>query len=202
MIQKQVSFLIMATGFVGYINAASGAAVTKIEAAELSLHRAERLIDLGKIDDTYSIKFKGLTFEALPGTIAPGQPAYRIVHQQVPNSNGTAKKLELVSDTDGKPVPNDFKMIEGGEAEKAPVWPDKSATELTEEPLHAITRLNKAEYQPFIKNLTAITLSQVTATDGSLRGLVVVTASGTTDTLETLVTEKGKTDGDPVVKKH
>ncbi len=199
MIENYVKFWVVVSAFAVYGSSAS--AVTKVEAAELSLHRAERLIDLGKIDETYSTKFKALTFEELPGPVAAGKPAYKIVHQQVPNSNGTAKKLELLEDSDGKPVPNDFKVIEGGEPEKAPVWSDKSATELTEEPLHVITRLNKPEYQPFIKNLATITLSQVSK-NGAVMGLVVVTASGTADTLETLISEKGKTDGDPVVKKH
>lgn len=196
---KQAMFLVLLVSLVGSFKEVR-AGITQVEAAELSLHRAERLIDLGKIDETYSGNFHSLAFEVLPGPVVAGQAQYRIVHQQVPNSDGTANKLELLEDSDGKPVPNDFKTTEGSPSSNPPQWPDKIATELTEEPLHAITRLNKDEYQDFIKNLATITLFQTKAPDGTLRALVVVTARGTTDTLETLVLENGKLDGEPTRK--
>lgn len=183
-----------------FVNAQAGAE-TRFEVAHLALHRTERLIDLGKVDENFALAFKTLRLEALPSPVPAGQPAFKITIEQIPNSNGTAKKLQLLADSDGKPVPNDFKDLGGSPAVNVPVWPNKTASELTEEALHKIKNLNKPEYAPFISGMASYSITQTTGPDGKIRGVVEMTALGTQDTLLTVVRQKGEIDGDPVVKK-
>ncbi len=177
------------------------AAATRFEVAHLAIHRLERLVDLGKLTEDYATAFKSLSIEVLPGPIVAGQPANRLTARQVPHSNGTVKTVQLLSDSDGKPVPNDFKVLEGTLGEKPPVWPDKLATEITEEALHVVEKLKKPEYVVFMNNLSGYSLSQVLGPDGKIRGIVTIEATGTTDTLVATMRANGSADGDPIVKK-
>ena len=185
-------------GLVGFLSGPLVAA-SRFEVSHLAIHRVERLVDLGKIDETYVTAFRALTLEVLPEPIQPGQAAFRFVIELHPNSDGTAKKLQLFADSDGKPIPNDFLELGGSPAENVPEWPDKTAAEVTEEALHTIEKLNKPEYAPFMSGVLGYSTKQIKASNGTLRAEVTMLATGTNGKLVTLVDEHGIPDGDPVV---
>ena len=171
--------------------------VSQLDVSHNALHRVERLIDLGKIDEGYSTAFENLKLEVL----STGDAAYRATLSQVANTSGSARKIELLMDANAKPVADDFKVIEGDEPANAPGWPDKSASDVAASALHHIEHVGKPEYQPFVDAMSAFTLSQ-TGSGNSLRGVLTISAPGTTDKLIVTVTGSGDMDGDPVVKKE
>ena len=186
--------------FLGLSTTSAWCGVTQFEGAHQAIHRVGRLVDLGKIEDKYVLNFKSVSLEVLPDAGA-GQPKFKNTVQQVAPPDGNVKTLQILLDSDGKAVPNDFKELGGVSATDVPDWPDKLATEITEEALHVVDKLKKPEYQPFVDNLTSYSLSQITGPDGKPRGLVTLTASTTKDTLQVTMRLNATAESDPVVKK-
>src|SRR5438105_2992967 len=76
--------------------------VTLVKAAELSLHRVERLVILNKLDAGFQTLIKGLSVVELAHQTEE-DPSFKTVITQYAGNDGTAKSVEIVLDEEGRP---------------------------------------------------------------------------------------------------
>ena len=132
------------------------------EAAELSLHRIERLVDVKKIDKSYRDQLQEVSIVRLPQSVS-SDPAFKAVGSQVSGQDGTRNQIDIFMDTNGKATPLDPSHLHpGAPAFNPPVWPQKDAVTLLENSIHYIEN-NKTDgaIKPFFDGMTGLTLSQV-----------------------------------------
>lgn len=134
------------------------AQVTPAKVAELTAHRIDRLVTLGKIDATFNTRL-----EKVEVTVAgPAPVAYRSLVSQTQPTTGTPIQLEILFDAAAKPL--SFKLIPGGVAGPDPKWTGANAVSLFENSLHEVLENAKdIQIAPFYTGLTTVTLSQVSA---------------------------------------
>ena len=161
---------------------AGGPGVTSAKAIELSAHRIDRLVTLGKIDASFLKKL-----EMMEVVVVQNQAPvyYKVKVSQTKPAQGLPQQLEISYDEDGKPL--SFQLVAGGAAGPDLAWPDKDAGSLTENALHYILENNTdPKVALFDKAATSFTL-----TKGNLKGEVVargqVTSSLTTEKLNIYV---------------
>jgi hypothetical protein len=191
--------IVLGLGFLGAMfggNAAFAHGVTNAKAAELSLHRVERLVILRKIEDSFQSKPQSIKVEAIAHQNEE-DPSFKATIYQVAGADGTQKSIEIVLNEEGKTIK--YTVNAGADAVNAPVWADKDATTLTENALHYVldNAAAKPELVPFSQSLSLLKLSpgtnsanvavavvdmKATANDGVLR--IRVKLDGTFDSAE------------------
>lgn len=142
----------------------NGPGVTNAKAIELSAHRIDRLVTLGKIDASF---LKNL--EKMEVTVVQNQAPvyYKVRVTQTQPAQGNPMQLDISYDEDGKPL--SFEVIAGGATGPDAGWTDKDAGSLAENALHYILENNTdAKVALFDKGVTSFTL-----TKGTLNGETV-----------------------------
>ncbi|MBC7467276.1 MAG: hypothetical protein H7256_14895 [Bdellovibrio sp.] len=134
----------------------AGPGVTNAKAVELSAHRIDRLVALGKIDASF---LKNLA--KIEVSITPDQAPvfYKVKVSQTQPLQGMPMQVDISFDDDGKPLA--FQIIAGGVAGPDPGWIDKNADTLAENCLHYILENNAdAKIALFDKGLSTFSLSK------------------------------------------
>ena len=110
---------------------------TRARAAELSLHRVEKLIILKKIDASFQTAVNQLDLAVQPSdTDAPGGTYFRAIMSEVPAQDSTRKSVKLFMDDQGKTLIH--KPMSGGDAFNPPIWPAKDPISLMEVAMHCV----------------------------------------------------------------
>lgn len=145
--------------------------ISTAKIAELSAHRVDRLVTLGKIDAAFVSKIERI--EVVAGGMAP--VAYKAVVSQTHPQSGTPLQLELQFDHDGKPL--SFKVLSGGTAGADMQWTPKNAGELIENGMHyVLENAADATVAPYFKDFSSLVLVKGTLV-GKAVALVQVAAS-------------------------
>lgn len=152
------------------------APVSIAKVAELTSHRIDRLVALGKIDASFLNRMEKI--EVVPVNEAP--VAFKVLVSQTQPVQGQALQLGLSFDKDGRPLA--FQVVPGGVAGEDPQWTGKDAASLTENALHYVLE-NAADpkVKMFFDGLTMFNL-----TKGDLNGAVVARGQ----VLSSLTTQK------------
>ncbi|MBC7539422.1 MAG: hypothetical protein H7281_11420 [Bacteriovorax sp.] len=161
------------------------------KAVELSCHRLERLVTLGKVEDSFLSKLSSLQITLLQPT-KPTDPSYKVVASQVAGADGSSKQVEMMLDATGKGIAQNVKA--GTEAQNAPVWSDKNAADLVENSLHYILESNNADAKPFVSGLTSLKLIQVKNDQGQIMARVVMLSKDSAKKFEVTLKEDGTVD--------
>lgn len=145
--------------------------ISTAKIAELSAHRADRLVALGKIDAAFVQKIEHIEVTKLTS----GAAAYKSIVTQTQPQTGSPLQLELQFDHDGKPL--SFKVLAGGTAGADMGWSPKSAGELVENGMHyVIDNSANATVAPYFNDFTNLVLVKGTL-GGKDVALLQVTAS-------------------------
>lgn len=129
-------------------------AVTKAKIAELSAHRIDRLVTLGKIDGAFLKRIEKIEVTDMSG---PAPVAFKSVATQTLPTSGSAIQLELQFDKDGKPL--SFKVSTGGIAGADLGWTPKNAGELIENGMHfVLDNSTDATVAPFFNDFSSLDL--------------------------------------------
>jgi hypothetical protein len=173
----------------------NGPGVTNAKVIELSAHRIDRLVTLGKIDASF---LKNL--EKMEVTVEQNQAPtyYKVRVSQTQPAQGAPIQLDISYDEDGKPL--SFQLIAGGVAGPDASWTDKDAGSLAENALHYILENNAdAKVALFDKGVTSFTLSKGTLNGETVaRGQAI--SSLTTDKLNIYLKLDGTLISTEVVK--
>ena len=162
--------------------------------AELSAHRADRLVALAKIDGTFLTKLETIEVTEVSG---PAPVAFKSVLTQTRPTSGTAFQLELQFDKDGKPL--SFKPTAGGVAGPDPMWMPKNAGELIENGMHyVLDNSTDATVVPYFKSFSNLTLSKATVA-GKDVALVQVVSAAQSQKLNIYLNLDGTLNSTPVV---
>jgi len=146
--------------------------ISTAKIAELSAHRADRLIALGKIDGAFVTRTEAIEVTAVSG---PAPVAYKSIVSQTQPQSGQAIQLELQFDHDGKPL--SFKVLSGGTAGPDMQWSPKNAGELIESGMHPILdNSTDATIAPYFKDFSNLVLVKGTLA-GKDVALIQITAS-------------------------
>jgi hypothetical protein len=147
------------------LNSAHAETVTQAKAAELALHRVERLVVLKKIEESFETKIKNLRLELVSHS-TPDAPSYKVTILQYPGADGKQKALELMMNEEGKALTSN--VLPGSDAVNSPTWPDKDPVTLCENSLHYVLEgaSTKPELVPFFQKLTSFSLSEGTNAAG------------------------------------
>jgi hypothetical protein len=123
--------------------------------AELTAHRIERLISLGKIDASYSTRTENIEITAA----GPAPVAFKALVSQTKPLQGAPLQIEILFDGAAKPL--SFNVIPGGIAGSDPLWTDVNAVSLFEEALHEVLEnAENIQFAPFYANLTSVKLTK------------------------------------------
>lgn len=145
--------------------------ISTAKIAELSAHRADRLVALGKIDAAFVQKIEYVEVTKLTS----GAAAYKSIVTQTQPQTGAPLQLELQFDHDGKPL--SFKVLPGGTAGPDRGWSQKSAGELVENGMHyVVDNSANATVAPYFNDFTNLVLVKGTL-GGKDVALLQVTAS-------------------------
>lgn len=157
---KTLAFAILATAL---SSSAWAQSVSKAKIAELSAHRVDKLVVLGKIDATFRTKLERIDVAA----VSEGAVVFKSLVSQTQPGAGKPMQVQLSFDKDGKPLA--YQLIAGGVAGPDPQWPDKDALTLAEDCLHyVIDNSTDAKVKPFNDGYTFMVL-----TKGTLGGVLV-----------------------------
>jgi hypothetical protein len=157
---------IVAVGAAGAIvsSPAQAQAISPAKAAELTLHRIERLVLLKKIDSSFQTKFQALSVLAVADSPAGVDAvAFTTLSTQAPSADGQGSSLSLTLSAAGKPL--DFTVTDHGVPVSPPVWADKDAVSLTEEGMHYLIDhvAVQPELKPYFDGFIDLVLSQTSA---------------------------------------
>ncbi len=159
---KQI--LIIASLMLGFAGLANAAGVTLAKAAELTAHRLDRLVTLGKIDASFLKKL-----EKIEVAVAQNQaPVYfKARASQTQPASGKPMQVDISFDQDGKPLA--YQLVAGGTAGPEAGWADIDSVTLAENCLHYILENNgDTKVALFDKSLSSLTL-----TKGTLNGATI-----------------------------
>lgn len=170
-------------------NYAQAANIALAKAAELAVHRVERLVTLKKIEEPFLGKFQSIEIEGLK-QVKPTDPAFKATASQVPGPDGKQSKVEILLDGAGKALSHTVKA--GTEATTAPRWPEKDAVTLTENAMHVVLDgKNDPKFKPYFDGFQSLEITQ----DRDAAGLTIartrMKAKDSRKVLEVLL----KTDG-------
>lgn len=134
------------------------------KAAELAVHRIERLVTLKKIDPMFRDALVGLTAEVT----AVSGASFKILGMTAPAVNGVNGRIELWLDAQGKTL--SFNVVSAVVPAQPFPWPSKDASTLLEEGLHFVLEgwVTHAEVKAFETGLSSILLKPVTSAQGDL----------------------------------
>lgn len=178
--------------------------VSNAKAAELALHRIERLVTQNKIDEDYLLKLKGIGLSVIPQEPRdnPLLPRFQIMAEAYAAKDGTKKRLEIWMNAKGKVL--EHKPLPGGEPDGAPTWPDKDPVTLAENALHRI--LDNVSIvpalAPFFNSLIEFTISPITDEAGSLLAAIDVMSSESNDILRIFIAPDGTFKGEQYLPKN
>lgn len=159
--------------------------ISTAKIAELSAHRSDRLVALGKIDASFVQKMDNIEVTKLSG----GPAAYKAIVSQTQPQTGSPLQLELQFDHDGKPL--SFKVLAGGSAGPDMQWSPKSAGELIENGMHyIIDNSTNGTIAPYFSDFTNLVLVKGTLS-GKEIALVQVTANSQAKPLNVYVNLDG-----------
>lgn len=168
--------------------------VSNAKAAELSLHRIDRLVAQKKIEQDYLLKLKGLELSVIPQESPddPLSPKFLMMAETYAAKDGTKKRLQIWMNAKGKVL--EHKPLEGGEPDGAPIWPDKDPVTLLENSMHRILENASVvpSLVPFFNSLVEFTISPAFDEAGSLLAQVDVLSSESQDILRIFLTPKGE----------
>ncbi len=144
--------------------AAPAETIAIAKAAELAVHRIERLVTLKKIDPMFRDALVGLTAEV---TTLSGA-SFKIVGLTAPAVNGVNGRIELWLDAQGKTL--SFNVVSAVVPAQPFPWPSKDASTLLEEGLHFVLEgwVTHSEVKAFETDLSSILLKPVTSAEGDL----------------------------------
>ncbi|MGE4133671.1 MAG: hypothetical protein AB7F86_18685 [Bdellovibrionales bacterium] len=145
-------------------NLAWAAPVSVAKVAELTAHRIDRLVALGRIDAGFLKRLEKV--EVTPLTSGPA--AFKVIASQSRPADGSQPlQLELAFAADGKAL--SYQNVAGGTLGVDPAWPDKDAGTLTENALHyVLDNATDVKIKKFFDGLTSFTLIK-----GDLNGAIV-----------------------------
>ncbi len=165
-------------------------AVTLGKAAELACHRLEKLVSLGKADESFITKFSSLQVSKLQPA-KPADPSFKVSIIQHAGADGSSKQIDIMLDANGKGIAQAVKN--GPDALNAPEWSDKDALTLVEYALHYIADSDEAELKPFLTGLTSLKLVQVKNERGSA-ARVLMNSKDSAKKLEVNLNENGSVE--------
>jgi hypothetical protein len=149
--------------------------VTSAKVAELTAHRIDRLVVLGKIDASFNKKLAMVEVSAA----GPTPVAFRSLVSQTQPTTGAPIQLELLFDAAAKPL--SFKVLPGGVAGPDPGYNGgQDAVSLFENSMHYI--LNNAtdpKIAPFYNGLTTVMLTKVKMGDMDMAQAQVMSSATT-----------------------
>lgn len=161
------------------------------EAAELSLHRIERLVDIKKIDKSYRDQLQRVEIVRLTPSVA-SDPVFKAVGTQVAGQDGTYNQIDIFMDANGKAIPLDPAHLHpGAPAFNPPVWPDKDAVTLLENSIHYIeNNKTNSTIKPFFDGMSSLVLSQI-SNGGNTFAQVLIKSGLTSVTLTVILSLDG-----------
>lgn len=167
-----------------------GGAVTNAKAAEIASHRVGRLVDTGKVPESFLTNMSQITVSSLPHHNA-GEPAFQINVKQAANSAGKQSDLKLLLDMKGKYLSHKVEAEVAGSISNE--WPDSPVAELVETTLHYVTEQSPAgiDMKPFNQNMKSLTVIQKKASDGSVQAGMIIESSATSKKLEITLSSSG-----------
>jgi hypothetical protein len=132
--------------------------ISLAQAAELSAHRIDRLVLLGKIDAQFVNR---LTMIEVSKVVNTPPTAYRSVVSQTAPATGLPLQVEITFDANGNALT--YKTLPTGSSGTDPKWTGKNAGTLTENSLHYVLD-NKAAptIKPYFDNLKSTQLQAAT----------------------------------------
>ena len=159
-----LSFVI--AGFVFNVSSVkAGASMGK--AAELGLHRVERLVALKKIDETFITRLQTITLKMLDPSQNAGASYSTIIGQQG-NEGTDALRIEIKQDGNGRAL--NFTLLPGTAPANPIMWSAKDPLSLTEMVLHHVTEAGHGDmdFSDFDKGMTDLTMNPVTTSNGEI----------------------------------
>ena len=167
-----------------------GGAVTNAKAAEIASHRVGRLVDTGKVPESFLTNMSQITVTGLPHHTA-GEPAFQVNVKQAANSAGKQSDLKLLLDMKGKFLSHKVEAEVSGTISAD--WPDSPVAELIETTLHYVTEQSPAgiDMKPFNQNMKSLMVVQKKAADGAVQAAMIIESSATTKKLEITLSSSG-----------
>lgn len=153
--------------------------ISLAKAAELSAHRIDRLVTLGKIDAGFLNRLEKIEVSKVENS----DPIfYRALVSQTQPAQGNPFQVEILFDRDGKPL--SFKAFDGGTAGNDLQWTEKDSISLAENSLHYVLE-NETDplVAPYFNNLTSVILKKGSL-DGQAVATGILTASNQTQKLQ------------------
>jgi len=171
----KIQFGFVVVGSLILSGAVNADTVTNSKAAELALHRLERLVILKKVDASYQSKLRDIKVEDLAHA-TPDDPSFKVSLSEFPGVDGTQKKLEIIMNEAGRAT--SFHEVTGTESLTAPTWGSIDATTLAEDSLHFIldNTGQKPELAPFFNSMSSSQLIPIKDAAGSDAALLLVQA--------------------------
>lgn len=184
------AFLLSIISTIGLAQHDHSGSVTNAKAVEIASHRIGRLVDTGKISESFIMDMNQLDVKSLPHHGA-GEPAFQINLKLVPNTEGKYSELEMILDMKGKFLSHKIvsEVTDGGQVE----WPDAPVSELVESALHYLTEQSPAglDLKPFNKDMKSMTISQSSNSDGTVEAVLIFETSSGSNKLEMSLSERG-----------
>lgn len=168
-----------------------GAGVTPAKLAHDASHRVGKLVDTGKIDETFIQYMSSLEIIEIDHTDM-SLPAFKVVVTAGTGLN----QIALLFDMKGKYMKN--QMIAQGPAEESP-WVSKAGSELIEAALHVVTEGVDPKLAPFANGLKSAALAP-RETEQGIVAIVIVKSSLTPSALELTVSLEGEVQGFKVIQ--
>ena len=164
-------------------------AVTNAKAAEIASHRIGRLVDTGKISESFLLNMQQFDVLAIDHDEA-NEPAFQINVKQNAGTDGKQSDLKIILDMKGKFLSHTV-VSESVAAQVE--WPDSPVAELVEEVLHYVTEQDPAgiDIKPFNQKLTSLRVSKKTKSDGTVQAVMTIESSAASKKLEITMSSKG-----------
>jgi hypothetical protein len=157
--------------------------LTNAKLAHDASHRIGRLVDTGRMDESFVSNMSALEVVALPHTDHTG-PAFKVIA----TVGSGANQAELIFDMSGNFLTS--KVTAQGPAETSP-WTETAGSEIIEAALHSVMDTTDANIAAFGATLSKVSLKKMTKDDGSVEAVVLITASSTTKTLQITLSTAG-----------
>jgi hypothetical protein len=153
-----------------------------INAAEISLHRIEKLVYTNKLPISFQTNFVSISIETLEQK-TPRDPLFKVIARQPIALDGTQKKIEFILDPVGRT--QQTYITKAQEIEIAPVQLEVNSLTIAELALHYL--LDNVKIRPeldvFVDNLLSLSLSQITTPEGKAKAILEVKAAGSKEKL-------------------
>lgn len=167
-----------------------GGSVTNAKAAEIASHRIGRLVDTGKISESFLTNMQQFKVVALPHHNA-GEPAFQVNVKQAANKEGKQSELKLVLDMKGKFLSHSVVSEVSNDSQVE--WPDSPVSELVESVLHYVTEQTPAgiDIKPFNKDMRSLSVVQKKNFDGLVQAAMIFESGSSSKKLEVVLSSTG-----------